>query len=199
MGDAVEPPAIPQIIADGGSLEEAKVCRSLVGKALTSCPKVRFLVSALEGLGVPSAELVHCVHCPDDTAVAGGYMPAQRAVLLCQQWVAKEKGEVNNTLVHEMVHAYDDARAFMDWTNLTHHACTEIRAANLSGDCSFLREVDRGNVSPVNFAAAGERCVRRRAELSVAMSCGDAAVAAAAVDRAWKVCYKDYAPFDRPA
>jgi len=105
---------------------------------------------------------------------------------------------VPNTLAHELVHAYDDARANVDWFNLTHHACTEIRAANLSGDCSFSREFDRGRITPISIAGAGARCVRRRAELSVGMNpaCPNAATAAAAVERAWQTCYADAAPFE---
>jgi len=66
-------------------------------------------------------------------------------------------GQVPNTVAHEMIHAYDDARARLDWTNLVHHACTEIRAANLSGDCSFWREVNRANISPLRVAKARGR------------------------------------------
>ena len=47
--------------------------------------------------------LVQCAHCPDGAAAAGGYLPSHKAVVLCQQWVAKEPGEVENTIVHEMV------------------------------------------------------------------------------------------------
>ena len=109
-----------------------------------------------------------------------------------------QPAEVENTIVHEMVHAYDDARAHMDWNDLTQHACTEIRAANLSGDCTFDREFDRGNVHPLNFSGQGARCVRRRAELSVAMhpGCPDAETARAAVERAWSTCFADRAPLD---
>ena len=106
-----------------------------------------------------------------------------------------------NTLAHELVHAYDDARANVDWFNLTHHACTEIRAANLSGDCTFSREFDRGRITPISIAGAGARCVRRRAELSVSMhpQCQNMETAAAAVDRAWQSCFHDTAPFDEHA
>ncbi len=69
---------------------------------------------------------------------------------------------MEDTLVHEMVHMYDHAKFKVDWDNIRHHACTEvrqidmklviifnralsqIRAANLSGDCRFGREVKRG-------------------------------------------------------
>ena len=185
---------------DPGDANQAGACRTLVDKALTSCPKVKFMRDSLIALGMRAADVdfVTCAHCPDGAATAGGYLPAHQLVVLCQQWVAQAPGEVENTLVHEMVHAYDDARARMNWMDLTQHACTEIRAASLSGDCNFRRELDRNNINVTRIGGAGARCVRRRAELSVAMhpECPDAATAAQAVARAWSTCYADKAPFD---
>ena len=194
-------PSVPEApIFDGvGNEEERTRCEELVESAMRTCPKIRMMREALTRLGRPAdAAAVKCTHCPDDVMVSGGYLPSSKAVLLCQQWVAKEPGEVANTIVHEMVHAYDDARAFLDWNDLTQHACTEIRAANLSGDCTFNRELNRGNVHPLNYSGQGSRCVRRRAELSVAMhpGCPDDATAQLAVERAWASCFRDRAPFD---
>ena len=189
----------PHVEDDPGDPAQAKRCSKLVEGALRSCEKVRQLLRVLEGMGLETSNMIQCIHCPDDAAAAGGYMPDQKAVILCQQWIRQQPSEVDNTLTHELVHAYDDARAFIDWADTTQHACTEIRAAVLSGDCTFIRELDRSNITrPSNIARAGERCVRRRAELSVAMTCGDADEARAAVDRAFKICYRDYAPFDHP-
>jgi inner membrane protease ATP23 len=195
---ASEQPA-PTSGFDAGDEGEASTCRDLVDKALQRCPKVKFMQEALSKLGIAAdKDFVQCAHCPEGTAAAGGYFPDRKLVILCQQWVAKAKGEVENTLVHEMVHAYDDARANMNWQDLTQHACTEIRAARLSGDCTFGRELDRGNIQLTNLGGQGARCIRRRAELSVAMhpSCPDVETAANAVSMAWAACYKDTAPFD---
>lgn len=42
--------------------------------------------------------------------------------------------EIDHALTHELVHAYDHCRAKnIDWTDCRHHACSEIRAAMLSG------------------------------------------------------------------
>ena len=176
-------------------------CSELVGRALERCPNVRKLVDALAALNktVPT----ECVPCPPPppgkTAAAGGYTPHDQKVLLCENWVAQEPTEVTNTLAHELVHAYDDARAYIDWTNLVHHACTEIRAASLSGDCTFGREVNRSQVGPLSFGGAGKRCIRRRALLSVALNpmCSGTAEAESAVDRAWEICSQDTAPFEK--
>lgn len=42
-------------------------------------------------------------------------------------------GSIAATLIHELTHAYD--HCFIDWENVYEHACSEIRAANYSGDC----------------------------------------------------------------
>lgn len=183
----------------GGSPEVRSKCESLVGKALGSCARVKFMREALAAVGVKGSDFIQCEQCPEGVAAAGGYIPDRKRVVLCQQWVAEQPGEVENTLVHEMIHAYDDARALMDWRDLTQHACTEIRAAHLSGDCSFVREVDRGNFNPVTWGGTGARCVRRRAELSVSMhpGCRTPAEAKEAVERAWATCYADTAPFEK--
>jgi inner membrane protease ATP23 len=186
---------------EGDEAERSK-CRQLVDKALSTCPKIRFMREALQKLGVAAdAEFVQCAHCPEGAAAAGGYFPDKKQVVLCQQWVAQAPGEVENTIVHEMVHAYDDARAYLNWQDLVQHACTEIRAARLSGDCTVRRELDRGNINLLYVAGQGARCIRRRAELSVSMhpGCPSAAAAADAVSRAWETCYHDTAPFDEHA
>ncbi len=71
-----------------------------------------------------------------------------------------------------------------------------MRAANLSGDCSFSQELLRGNLGLV---AQQQSCVRRRAELSVAMNpaCSGIGAARAAVTACFDDCYRDTAPFDR--
>jgi inner membrane protease ATP23 len=91
-------------------------------------------------------------------------------VVICENNL-EQKEMVRDTMLHEGVHAFDDCRANVDWSNCVHHACSEvrvrlrataavfafracltpfaassqIRAANLSGDCSFRAEVARGH------------------------------------------------------
>lgn len=36
--------------------------------------------------------------------------------------------EVNQVVIHELIHAYDECRAAnLDWANCAHHACSEVR------------------------------------------------------------------------
>ncbi|GLC36051.1 hypothetical protein PLESTF_001253300 [Pleodorina starrii] len=88
----------------------------------------------------------------------------------------------------------------LDWSDCRQHACTEIRAANLSGDCSLLQELLRGNLPllPLGWAAQQRACVARRAALSVAMNpaCGTREAAAAVVAEMMPACLADTAPLD---
>lgn len=58
--------------------------------------------------------------------VVGGFRP-ERGVALCHNNLTSQ-ADLENTLTHELIHAYDHCRAKgMDWTNCEHHACTEVR------------------------------------------------------------------------
>lgn len=36
--------------------------------------------------------------------------------------------DVNQVVIHELIHAFDDCRAAnLDWANCAHHACSEVR------------------------------------------------------------------------
>lgn len=81
--------------------------------------------------------------------------------------LALNTSSFESTLIHELVHAYDMCSAKLDWKNCLHHACTEVRASTLSGECSIASELLRGNIN-VNHGL--KKCVMRRAEKSVAMN-----------------------------
>lgn len=146
----------------GGSGEDT--CRRHVDRAFEKSAAVRTLLAALERAGCPvNRTFFSCERCEQDCQ--GGY-DRDRGVILCQQHM-DNAALTESTMVHELIHAFDDCRARVNWMDLKHHACTEIRAANLSGDCSFGQEFARGNL---NLRAQQQKCVRRRAELSVAMN-----------------------------
>ncbi|CAI5947260.1 unnamed protein product [Closterium sp. NIES-65] len=63
-----------------------------------------------------------------------------RRVVVCANHVGGQD-EVDVVVAHELVHALDHCRAAnLHWPDLQHHACSEIRAANLSGACHMHRE-----------------------------------------------------------
>lgn len=126
----------------------------------------------------------------------GGGFRAPDGVVICHNHLASQE-EINHALTHELIHAYDHCRAKdLDWLNCAHHACSEIRAASLSGDCSFKMELLRGNLA---LRGQHQKCVKRRAELSVGMNphCARPGQAKQAVEKVFDACFQDTAPFDR--
>ncbi|PWN90041.1 hypothetical protein FA10DRAFT_259954 [Acaromyces ingoldii] len=130
--------------------------------------------------------------------MAGGFAPgepqSQSHILICTNRIMSKK-HLEHTLSHEMVHWFDHCRFLVDWNDLRHLACSEIRAASLSGDCSWGREVTRREYA---FTKQHQACARRRAILSVQAhpNCKDHAEAERAVDEVWTGCFADTRPFD---
>lgn len=83
-----------------------------------------------------------------DRSVTGGYDPQLNQIVICQNNTTE--GTVQGILTHEMIHMFDYCNNKLDFTNIDHLACTEIRAANLA-HCSFLSAMAQGDASPINI------------------------------------------------
>ncbi|XP_018106187.1 mitochondrial inner membrane protease ATP23 homolog isoform X2 [Xenopus laevis] len=103
---------------------------------------------------------------------------------------------MNRVVTHELIHAFDHCRAHVDWfNNVRHLACSEIRAANLSGDCTLANELTR-----FKFGVKGHHqvCVRDRALRSIlAVRNISRETAEKAVDEVFDSCFNDHEPFGR--
>ncbi|KAG7192786.1 Mitochondrial inner membrane protease atp23 [Scheffersomyces spartinae] len=156
-------------------------------------PLVRFMIDQLKRVGDGEVPEIKCLDCND--LKGGGFHP-QEGILLCANWL-KDKWQLEDVLTHELVHAYDYKVFAVDLNNLKHHACTEIRASMLSGECRVLNEIRKTGLA--NFSTKFQSCVRRRAVLSVTANpkCKDAAEAEAVVGHVWNSCFNDTRPFER--
>ncbi|KAL7576700.1 hypothetical protein ACA910_005625 [Epithemia clementina (nom. ined.)] len=122
----------------------------------------------------------------------------QPEIFVCQQYLENET-MTHKVMVHELVHAIDLCRSTMNPVhNCLHLACTEIRAENLSGECSFFKELPRILFQTgEQFQGHGADCVRRRALLSVRANPQCAARASDYVQAAMPRCVLDHYPFCR--
>lgn len=170
-------------------------------------PTVRFLMQQIKKLerhrnfsSPENAGLIRfdeskiiCDFCPDWKS--GGFHP-EVGILLCQNRF-KNKWHLEDTLSHELVHWYDNLRWKVDWTNLRQHACSEIRASSLSGECRFWQEMSRRGLG-FEISRGHQNCVKRRAVLSVMGNpkCEDRAHAERVVDEVWESCFNDTRPFE---
>lgn len=157
-------------------------------------PIIRFMRQNINKLGGDvHSENIRCRTC---THLSKGGFEKAYGIQLCANNL-RHQGDVEDTLAHEMVHAYDHLRFQVQWEgNLRHAACAEIRASTLSGECRWLREFwDRGQWK---FTQQFQECIRRRAALSVARrpECKDDVQAVKVVNEVWDSCFPDTRPFD---
>ncbi|CAL9085218.1 unnamed protein product [Musa acuminata var. zebrina] len=179
--------------AGGGGGMSHKECVDGINKSLAH-PTVKFLREKMENAGCPVwPRLLTAITCKGQSS-AGGYSSGRGITICCNHMTFQD--EINQVIIHELIHAYDDCRAKnMEWTNCAHHACSEIRANHLSGDCHYKRELLRGFLK---IRGHGQECVRRRALKSVQNNPYCSAVAAKdAIEAVWDICYNDTSPFDR--
>ncbi|KAK2750694.1 Mitochondrial inner membrane protease atp23 [Myotisia sp. PD_48] len=174
--------------------EDCKRCESDRDYLLNYSPIIKFLQNNITQLGGDiSAKNIHCRRCTTDRS--GGFDP-EYGIQLCSN-IMTSRSHTEDTLAHEMIHAYDHLRFKLDWVdNLKHAACAEIRASSLSGECRWSREFF-GN-KQFNLTRHHQACVRRRAILSVQArpNCKDKEQAARVVDDVWQSCFRDTRPFD---
>lgn len=130
-----------------------------------------------------------------DEMKSGGFHP-ELGILLCQNRLMN-RWHMEDTLSHELIHWYDNLKWSVNWLNLKQHACSEIRASSLSGECRFWQEFKRqGFKIPIN--RGHQQCVRRRALISLQgnPNCKDEKMANRIIDEVWDSCFKDTRPFD---
>ncbi|KAG2171423.1 hypothetical protein INT43_009084, partial [Umbelopsis isabellina] len=171
---------------------QCQQCETWRDSLMKNSANVRFMLENLQKVGCAmKKEDFKCMPC--DETRSGGFSP-QDGILLCQNRFFSKKHQ-EDTMVHEMIHMFDNCRFKVDWSNCKHHACSEIRAASLSGDCRWTREVRRGFYT---FTKQHQACVKRRAILSVRQNpaCADEGCAERAVHSVFESCFADTRPYD---
>ena len=86
-------------------------------------PIIRFMQQHLALLS-PDSKPVKILCAPCDDKQAGGFHP-ELGILVCANHLFN-KTHMEDTLAHEMVHEFDNRRFEVDWSNLKHHACSEV-------------------------------------------------------------------------
>lgn len=171
-----------------------ELCEQMIDHSLANNKKVQFMKDAIEKAGCPlRRKFFKAIVC--ERASAGGFIEDE-GIVVCSNSVILQD-EVDQTLIHELVHVYDQCRAAnLKWNNCAHQACSEIRAGNLSGDCQYRREILRGHY---DICKRHQECIRRRAAMSLAFNpgCTSQSHIEDSIDQVWSTCYNDTKPFDR--
>jgi len=164
-------------------------CKLFAHNAL-SYWKVNTLIHSLTAMNAP-VELV-LVQCPGDALHRAGYSPKEHKIWMCGNhfW---NPFEFRRVLTHELVHAFDFARAKIDVTNSEHVACTEVRAWNLSGECDLWTQFM--NYLADDMVNRKQRCVKEYTMASMKEGTTSEDERKGALDRIFMKCYKDHWPF----
>merc|ERR550534_49573 len=155
--------------------------------------KVKTLVHGLTAMKAP-VDLV-MVQCPSSAMHRAGYSPKHHRVWMCGNhfW---NPFEFRRVLAHELIHAFDFARAAIDENNFDHIACTEIRAWNLSGECDLWTKwvAYLGD----DMCNRKQRCIKDSTLASMQEGQTNATTVEArqaAIDKVFVRCFKDQWPF----
>ncbi|KAM9467651.1 mitochondrial inner membrane protease ATP23 homolog isoform 1-T1 [Clarias gariepinus] len=170
-------------------------CQIMLHVAVETNPYAKVLLGAMKNSGCAVYKDRHfsCEDC--DGTVSGGFDATTSQIVLCQNNI-HQQAHMNRVVTHELIHAFDHCRAHVDWfNNFKHLACSEVRAASLSGDCSFGNEVARFHFG---LKKHHQECVRDRATRSIlAVRKISKEEAVKTVDEVFDSCYNDHAPFGR--
>lgn len=173
---------------------DCKRCEEQRDYLLNYSPTIRFLQDNIKQLGGNlGSHNIFCRRCK--YRQAGGFDP-KYGIQICANEM-QDSAHLEDTLAHEMVHAYDHLRFKVDFVdNLRHAACAEIRASSLSGECRWAREFFKRRQR--TLVLQHQECVRRRAALSVMArpACKSKEQALQVVDEVWESCFRDTRPFD---
>lgn len=179
---------------------QCKKCYEYRDWLLKYSPTVIFMTQQIAKLNKKHSNLLKfdeskiiCDICPDWKS--GGFHP-DLGILICQNRI-RDKWHLEDTLAHELVHYFDNLKWEVDWLNLKHHACSEIRASSLSGECRFMQEFSRRGFG-FKIGEGHQECVKRRAILSVMCNptCKDEFHAEKTVNEVWSSCFNDTRPFE---
>ncbi|XP_077991259.1 mitochondrial inner membrane protease ATP23 homolog [Glandiceps talaboti] len=172
-------------------------CLTRVSNAYVN-PYVKLLLKAMKDKGCEALQTRHfsCEQC--SAVVNGGFDPESSQIVLCQNNISSQ-ADMDRVITHELVHAFDHCRAKINWNDIRHLVCTEIRAANLSGECSFIMEhVGRFHRMQYGFSKHQQTCIKDRATRSVlAVRDVTRAVVDKAMDEVFDTCFNDHEPFHK--
>lgn len=192
-----DPPSAGETLVSDQELtpEQRQQCEAWKDKAITDSRKVDYLFRAMGRLGcvVDPRAFISCVHCPAHASGAAHIHDDMTHVLMSANGI-RSYDQFETVLTHELIHVFDHCKYELDTTNVRHHACTEVRASNLSGDCSFKRELMRGDT---DITAHQPKCVKRRAIMSILTNPQITSVdqARKIVDEVYDRCAADTEPF----
>lgn len=170
-------------------------CHRQVQDCFSSNESIRRLLNSLATRGCPFDFNRHLACESDRDNLRGGFDRSTCQIVLYPENL-HSSNEFCTILLHELIHAYDYCRVKIDFNNPYHLACTEIRAAALSNQCSLFNHLSSSS-RPFAIKNQHEKCVRDRAQESMQL-CTDLPKHKLneIINDVFLRCYHDTDPFD---
>ncbi|XP_061186368.1 mitochondrial inner membrane protease ATP23 homolog [Saccostrea echinata] len=184
----------PQLYKEYSTLNRRSVTviEKKIVKCFTHCPELRILREALKDHGCDFSLRRNISVEKCEKKVSGGYDPNTNQIVLCHTNIPPSA--TCKLLFHEMTHAFDDCRAKVDFTNIEHLACTEIRAAAFA-DCGIISSLL--NNTGFDIRNKHKDCVRKHALRSILTTRNiTEEKGRQVIDGVFDKCYSDVTPFD---
>jgi len=183
---------LPKISEDG-----IKDTKEILTNILAHDKDVRVVLNGMLQYGCPiSKNYFLVVECATPTYAFLNALPSYdnekypEGIYLCWNNLNRDSAKIKHAVTHELLHLYDYCRSFMTEQCLL-LACTEIRAANLSGECNFSRRR-----SGFGWFSKKYECVRKTAIASMNGYEHCREKINSYIAQAWGLgCYEDTAPF----
>ena len=170
-----------------------------------SSPFIDLLLHALSDAGCPLKPEHHISieDCDKRHNIIGAFDSFNNQIVLCRNRInqlqtSNKVTSVQQTLSHELIHAYDHCRADVDfYNNPAHMMCSEIRAAALSGECMFRKNFVEATLS--GLKSYHQTCVKRTALASFRAlhPQWNQDKSQMLLEKIFFNCYNDTSPFDR--
>ena len=186
------------LTGQGKSFSLREICQKNVISCL-DMPLIKLMVSALEASGCKIDPTRHfaCDICKPgrDIQNFGGYDEELNQVFFCAD-NATSSGLVHGVLLRNLIHMFDVCTKKVDFQNVDHLACMEVRKANLA-NCNYALYLAR---TDAHFAVKKQHqiCVENTAvDFLVKTKFVDQKLAEEAVKRVFPKCYTDLEPIGR--
>jgi inner membrane protease ATP23 len=170
-------------------------CYDRARQCIASNESIRRLLDALSSHGCPFNFDRHLICEINRKNLRGGFDCSTCQIVLYPENLHSLK-EFCTIFQHELIHAYDYCRVKIDFKNPFHLACTEIRAASLSNQCSLFNHFSTSS-RPFLLKNQHSICVQNRARQSMKI-CSNLSREKhdQIINDVFIRCYNDTDPFD---
>ncbi|CAF1204535.1 unnamed protein product [Rotaria sordida] len=170
-------------------------CYDQARQCIASCESIRRLLDVLSSHGCTFNFDRHLTCEINRENLRGGFNRSTCQIIFYPENLHSFE-EFCTIFEHELIHAYDYCRVNINFNNPYHLACTEIRAASLSNQCSLFNHIS-SSLKPFLLKNQHSICVKNRTRESMEICTNFSRKKLnEIINHVFLRCYNDTEPFD---